>query len=268
MWERYGRRRQASGGIQARSRRGDFGETWWGRRWMETLESFGLDSRLARGRSYARAGQVLTLTLEPGLIRASVQGSAPRPYAIAMKLPQLPPVAWERVGAALAQEPGLAAQLLNGELPSEVEAVLARIGISLFPRNLHELSMDCRCPDYAIPCKHLAAVCCLLAEELDRDPFGLFLLRGKTRDALLEPLLGTAPPELSAPSEPLPTDPARFWHGLPASLPTLGPVEPPPLSAPVIRRLGPFPLWRVETPLFEALAPVLDAATRKLAEDA
>ena len=31
--------------------------------------------------------------------------------------------------------------------------------------------MDCTCPDWGVPCKHLAAAFYLLAESFDEDPF-------------------------------------------------------------------------------------------------
>jgi uncharacterized Zn finger protein len=48
--------------------------------------------------------------------------------------------------------------------------------------------MHCSCPDWEVPCKHLAAVCYVLAEEFDRDPFGMLAWRGKARDELLAAL--------------------------------------------------------------------------------
>ena len=48
-----------------------------------------------------------------------------------------------------------------------------------------DLRPHCSCPDWAEPCKHAAAVCYLVADELDRDPFQLFLLRGMDRETLL-----------------------------------------------------------------------------------
>jgi hypothetical protein len=39
-----------------------------------------------------------------------------------------------------------------------------------------------------VPCKHLAAVCYVLAEEFDRDPFGMLAWRGKARNELLAAL--------------------------------------------------------------------------------
>ena len=72
--------RPVEGGIRARSRRGDIGETWWSRRFIAILESFGMGSRLARGQHYARRGQVMDLEVGPGVVQARVQGSRPRPY--------------------------------------------------------------------------------------------------------------------------------------------------------------------------------------------
>lgn len=71
----------AQGGIPARNRRGPIGETWWSQRFIELLESFGVGSRLKRGRTYARAGQVVELEVEPGLVLAKVQGSHVSPLA-------------------------------------------------------------------------------------------------------------------------------------------------------------------------------------------
>jgi uncharacterized Zn finger protein len=268
----YGRTRRVKGGIQARSKRGAFGETWWGRRWMETLESFDVESRLARGRSYARSGQVLTLEIEAGEVRATVQGSQPKPYTIRIRLAVFPEAAWEKVAAGLRDEPALAARLLAGELPAEIEGVFAKAGLSLFPARSKDLDGSCSCPDWSNPCKHLAAVYCLLAEEFDRDPFLLFALRGRERDALLATLTGgegmtaeEAPPAL--PPEPLPADPGAFWEGTGEPLPPLGPIRRPPVSAPIVRRLGPFPFWRGETPLAEAVAPQCDAASTRLSSD-
>ena len=48
-----------------------------------------------------------------------------------------------------------------------------------------DLDMHCSCPDWEVPCKHLAAVCYVLAEAFDGDPFGMLAWRGKARDELL-----------------------------------------------------------------------------------
>ncbi len=79
------RPRAAKGGIKAQSKRGTFGESWWAKRWIAVLESFNIGARLGRGRSYARRGQVLSIDIDKGEVKAKVQGSRPKPYSITIK---------------------------------------------------------------------------------------------------------------------------------------------------------------------------------------
>jgi uncharacterized Zn finger protein len=73
-------------GIKAKSQRGDIGETWWSKRWIEVLESFRMGARLERGRSYARRGQVISIDVEKGVVTAKVQGTRRKPYAVQITL--------------------------------------------------------------------------------------------------------------------------------------------------------------------------------------
>src|SRR5271156_547155 len=91
------RPRAAKGGIKAQSKRGAFGTTWWGQRWVQVLESFDIGARLQRGRSYARGGQVLSIDIDKGEVKAKVQGSMPKPYAITIQLKVLSDKEWARV---------------------------------------------------------------------------------------------------------------------------------------------------------------------------
>ncbi|MET7392287.1 hypothetical protein ABZS66_02165 [Dactylosporangium sp. NPDC005572] len=176
---------RVEGGIRARSTRGEIGSTWWSKRFLAVLESFALGTRLTRGRNYARAGQVLSLDVEPGTVTATVQGSRPQPYAVRVGLAELTPAEWDRVETALAGEALGAAKLLAGELPPDVEEVFAAADAPLFPARFTDLAMRCSCPDAAVPCKHLAATFYLLAERFDTDPFLILRWRGRSRDALL-----------------------------------------------------------------------------------
>ena len=56
-------RPRAAEGIKAKSQRGSFGSPWWATRWIQALERLMDAGRLARGRSYARGGQVLNLDI-------------------------------------------------------------------------------------------------------------------------------------------------------------------------------------------------------------
>jgi uncharacterized Zn finger protein len=269
------RPREAKGGIRAHSKRGAFGESWWARRWISVLEGFELGARLGRGRSYARKGQVLDVSVERGAVKARVQGSRPEPYEVAIRVKTLSAPEWRRAAAALRREARFAAKLLAAEMPEDVEKAFEKAGLSLFPERRRDLSTECSCPDWSNPCKHVAAVYYLLGEEFDRDPFLVFELRGLSREELVR-MLGAAPSpgqargtdaspdeDVSAPSEPLRPDPGAFWAGgeLPAH--PFGEVSIPPTEAALVRRLGRFPFWRGTTPLVETLEPIYARASSR-----
>ncbi|MFF3869585.1 SWIM zinc finger family protein [Micromonospora sp. NPDC001898] len=184
----YGRPRRVDGGLRARSTRGAIGRSWWSRRFLEVLESFALGTRLTRGRSYARAGQVLSLDVAPGVVTARVQGSRPGPYRVRIALEPFPAALWDRIEAELAAQAFFSARLLAGDLPAELEELCAGVGAPLFPAGVDELAQRCDCPDFAVPCKHLAAAFYLLAEAFDADPFELLHWRGRRRAELLDRL--------------------------------------------------------------------------------
>ena len=122
------------GGIKARSKRGAIGEQWWSRRFIGVLESYGMSGRLARGRSYARAGQVLDFELSQGKVTARVQGSRVRPYQVRIGVLPLTTAQWRRVLQQLASQALFRAKLLAGEMPHEIEEVFSECGTPLFPQ--------------------------------------------------------------------------------------------------------------------------------------
>jgi uncharacterized Zn finger protein len=171
---------------RGRPRRERFGEHWWAQRWIEVLEGFDVGRRLGRGRTYARSGQVIDLEIGKGFVTAKVQGSRDAPYLVRMRLSMLSTTDWKKVTRALGEHASLAAALLGGELPQNIEDVFADFDLSLFPAASGDLKTACSCPDSANPCKHVAAVYYTLAEEFDRDPFLIFRLRGLDRSELLQ----------------------------------------------------------------------------------
>ncbi|HWE35984.1 MAG TPA: SWIM zinc finger family protein [Isosphaeraceae bacterium] len=277
--ERYGygeffppsRPREAKGGIKARSKRGDFGETWWAKRWIAVLEGFDIGARLNRGRSYARKGQVLDVEIDKGIVRARVQGSRPKPYEVVIQARTLSPADWERLTEALAGQAIYAAKLLAGEMPREIEEVFEGAGLSLFPARLGDLTTKCSCPDWSNPCKHIAAVYYLLGEEFDRDPFLIFTLRGRNRDEFLARLGEVGGPITSADEvveppaapEPLAADPRLFWGGIPPTSDPIGHVEAPPVPAALPKRLGGFPFWRGHEHFLDAIEPIYTLASQR-----
>ena len=186
MSPRAARRPRARRPEVGRRTRRVFGATWWGKAWIEALEQRArLDpNRLPRGRTYARRGSVGPLTVAPGEIRASVQGSRVTPYVVTVRVRVFTDKEWARLLDAIAAKAAHTAALLDGELPPDVAADAAGVGVELLPV-AGEVGPRCSCPDWADPCKHAAAVVYLVADMLDEDPFSLLLLRGRTRDEVL-----------------------------------------------------------------------------------
>ena len=166
-----------------------FGHTWWGRAWVDALEQrAGVDpARLGRGRSYARQDRVTSLSLEPGVVVASVRGSRRLNYRTHVDLRTYDDQQWAEVLAIVASRAGHTAALLDGDLEPGVVDDAQQAGVELLPAT-GDLGFRCSCPDKATPCKHAAAVCYLVSEALDDDPFVLFALRGRERTRLIREL--------------------------------------------------------------------------------
>lgn len=287
--------RSVVNGIRTKSRTGKIGESWWSERWVKSLEAMNMGARLARGKTYARKGQVASLKLDERGAHARVQGSRPKPYEVTIRLKALGAKEWGGVLDALAAEAIFAAELLAGEMPRDVDMAFLKAGASLFPGRSTDLHTACSCPDYANPCKHIAAVHFILAERLDDDPFLLFLLRGATKETVLKGLrkrrsgasvtsssTGEKPRRkaaatLSAPStkmgalgrktakpmpEPSPIDHAAFW-GVPDSKARIPiHIAPPAVARTVLRRLGDAPFGAESAEVIETLGRAYEAASR------
>jgi uncharacterized Zn finger protein len=257
-WDYYEPARpiKVEGGIKTKSERGEIGSTWWSKRWIGVLESFSLGTRLTRGRSYARQGQVISIDIEPGIVKARVQGSRPKPYDINIRLKPLSDQDWDKVTEAMASQAIFAAKLLAGEMPANIEEAFSAVKLSLFPTAAKELDTDCSCPDWANPCKHIAAVYYLLAERFDEDPFLIFKLRGRTKDEIIAtlrekrtetpPAESTSPPDNATSTEidtgiSLPENLDTFWQAGEA-LDTFA-VNPtaPKIDQAILKRLGEAP---------------------------
>jgi uncharacterized Zn finger protein len=266
--------REARGGIKAQSKRGDFGQSWWARRWIAVLESFDIGARLGRGRSYARNGQVLSIEIDKGKVSAKVQGSRTRPYDIGLKIKTLSAADWRKLTQALSCEALFAAKLLAGEMPPDIEKIFKATGLALFPERLKDLETACSCPDWSNPCKHIAAVYYLLGEEFDRDPFLIFKLRGMSREELMknlsppDPCSQTSQKKSKAKKTPshkdeelLASGVSQFWNG--GSLPDdfFGEVSIPSVSAALPKKLGSFPFWRGRERFLDAMENIYAKAS-------
>lgn len=176
-------------GIKAKSARGQkFVDSWWAAKWIAALERIVDTNRLKRGRSYARKGQVLSIDYSSNQVRSKVQGSRPSPYKVRIVVKPISDADWNKALDAMASQAIFSAKLLAGEMPQDIEEAFSSTGTSLFPTHKSDLVTECSCPDWANPCKHVSAVYYLLGEQFDADPFLLFQLRGRSKEAVLEEL--------------------------------------------------------------------------------
>jgi uncharacterized Zn finger protein len=253
-WYESGPPREVKDGIKAKSQRGAFGESWWAQRWIGVLEQFGWGSRLQRGRTYARKGQVASISIAAGQVQAQVQGSRATPYKVTLKIKQLTAAQWQQAIDAMAEQAIFAAKLLAGEMPQEIEQAFEAAGTTLLPQSSRDIKATCSCPDAANPCKHVAAVYYLLGERFDEDPFLIFQLRGQSREQVLDALRArrvaasgadegadTAPDAFAVPVPPL-SDLLDSYYEAGDGLSEI-PIQiaAPPVEAAVLTRFGAAP---------------------------
>ncbi|TAH06716.1 MAG: DEAD/DEAH box helicase [Sphingobacteriia bacterium] len=152
----------------------NFGKTWWGIQWLNTLTNIDNENRLPRGKTYANTGAVKKILIKDNRIEAKVAGSKPKPYNVDITIPPFFDPQLSDFIAALAKRPTIISKLLNRELDPEVLTIAENLGLKVFPKQWTDFKMQCSCPDWAVPCKHLAAVVYKVSAEIDNNPFLVF----------------------------------------------------------------------------------------------
>jgi len=155
-----------------------FGKTWWGEQFLKALTDIDYSNRLPRGRSYARNGYVASINTTYNRVDAKVKGSRRTPYSIQVTVPLFSDSEKKKLMQAIIENPLLLSHLLNRELPHELIEIAQKHSIAVFPNKWSDFNMQCSCPDWAVPCKHLASVIYMLSAEIDRNPFLIFQLHG------------------------------------------------------------------------------------------
>jgi uncharacterized Zn finger protein len=180
-------------------------------------------------------------------IAARVLGSQCTTYRINIKIAPLTDAQSDKAIDALAKQAIFSAQLLAGEMPQEIEQAFESAMVSLFPSQRHDLETDCSCPDYANPCKHVAAAHYILGERFDEDPFLIFRLRGRTQEQVMQELRKRRAgadeaieeeTEESKAGSALEDCVANYWEfGAPLEGYSVA-IRPPTIEMPLIKRLG------------------------------
>jgi uncharacterized Zn finger protein len=152
-------------------------KTWWGKSWNKNLESYAeISNRIGRGRSYVRHGAVLDLQIQPGQVKALVQGSESRPYNVTIEIKPVPKNNWIKIKESCQGQLESLPELLEGNFPPSLATIFMAKGKGLFPSS-DEIKLSCSCPDWASMCKHVAATLYGIGARLDVNPMLFFTLR-------------------------------------------------------------------------------------------
>ncbi|TVQ61430.1 MAG: hypothetical protein EA378_08645 [Phycisphaerales bacterium] len=259
---------------------------WAGERWRRLtdalVEHFDRSSDAPEALDYAKQGQTKRLTIEDGVVRATVQGRMTRPYQVTIEVRRFDQEQREGLIRAMADQAVFAAKLLAGEMPRDIDTLLDPLGTRLIPGDARELVGSCTCKDNRDWCKHLLCVMHLVADHLAQDPFVAFRLRGLEPDDLMERLrqsravaaAGGAATAVYAPVlagggdgtgvRSLEDLAGEFWSGGDPGVPLA--IEAPSVSHPLLRRLGPSPFEGRRFPLVGLLATCYDVISRRAIE--
>ena len=173
--------------------------TFWGRAWCDHLESFSdFENRLPRGRTYVRNGAVCHLEIAAAEVRAFVMGR--ELYEVGVEVDPLRASLWRALKRRCAGRIGSLLELLQGRLSDRVMAEVSDPERGLFPRP-EQIRLACTCPDWAVMCKHVAAVLYGVGARLDEQPELLFVLRGVDHEELIDVDAGMAVPEATPAGE-------------------------------------------------------------------
>ncbi|MFW9988134.1 MAG: SWIM zinc finger family protein [Candidatus Odinarchaeota archaeon] len=167
----------------------NYANTSWGKKWIKSNLKIGRPFRMQRGIEYVKdKHRIDNLSISPGQIFATVQGTAPTPYRVKIKFETILEKDWKVILKKLINKPANILELIEGSLPEEIISIFNESEYSLFPDASKGLNATCSCPDKAIPCKHIAAVILYIARVIDFNPFLLLELRGKSKNDILTEL--------------------------------------------------------------------------------
>ncbi|MCW2711001.1 MAG: hypothetical protein JWQ67_1992 [Marmoricola sp.] len=159
--------------------------TWWGRAFVRSFEELTVEAGdLASARSLARSGRLGAIVVLEAMASAVVDPGSTHPLMAQLKVDRLDDGGWRTFAAEAARESGYAAALEAGDLPADLVEHADEAGVEVLP-GPGDIDTACECDAWAQPCVHALALLYQLAWQVDRDPYVLLLLRGRTREALL-----------------------------------------------------------------------------------
>ncbi|MFL6155804.1 MAG: hypothetical protein ACJ72D_06935 [Marmoricola sp.] len=181
IFPRHGRVR----GPSQRSR------TWWGKAWVRSFEETVLEANdLITARALARSGRLGAVMVISGMASAVMDPGSPTAVIAQIRVRRLDEAEWATFATEVARESGHVAALETGDLPTDLVENADEAGVEIVP-GPGDLDSACECDSWAQPCLHVLALLYQLAWSIDADPYALLLLRGRTRQQILDPGSGT-----------------------------------------------------------------------------
>ena len=164
---------------------GKLAKTWWGMAWNNNLKNYAdYANRIGRGSAYVKNGMVIDLQINAGSVTGLVCGSANKPYEVQVTINKMAESKWKKLLQQCAQRIGSVGELVEGKFPEELKDLFMGKDTGLFP-SPREIHIECSCPDWAVLCKHAAAVLYGIGARFDHDPLLFFKLRGVLFEELL-----------------------------------------------------------------------------------
>lgn len=169
---------------------GSLGKTWWGKAWNQNLERYAdYENRLGRGKRYIKGEAIFDLKIKKGNIHAIVAGSGRIPYTVSIDIDPMSAKEWKTLQKECGDQIESMEVLLQGKFPKGLKEAFFLKDHGLFP-SPKQIHIHCDCPDYAVLCKHAAAVLYAVSIQLDEDPSLFFQLRQINMDDLIKKALG------------------------------------------------------------------------------
>ncbi|CAA6821919.1 MAG: Helicase, SNF2/RAD54 family, partial [uncultured Aureispira sp.] len=157
----------------------EYGQTKWGKAWLEGLLEAVQSNTLSSGLSYATNAGVLALDINArSMIEARVAGFGATKYKQQIQWIPFTSIQKEAWLNYFKSNPNSLSSLLNQQLTESVITFGNATQARLLPQNLKAWKMACSCAEKKQPCKHLVAVLLVLSTQIEQNPLLLFELSG------------------------------------------------------------------------------------------
>ena len=165
----------------------DFGtrvNTWWSRKWLDTLLESADEQAVKQGLKFVERGQVTSIDIIDNRVISVVKGPNGGVHNNYIVFPKFKDEKADVFMNLLMQQPAEMLALKNGAMNPPLELLLAKSGLTLFD-SIADVKMGCDCRD-PVPCKYIVATFVKIAEQADSSPNLLFKLHGLDLEAYRE----------------------------------------------------------------------------------